>query len=238
MPNNVLNGIVLRATDYRESDRILNVLTKERGLVAVTARGCRKPSSKLSSIASQFCYGEMEVAERAGKLQLSSATLLESFYSIRESYEQLLAATHAVTAAERISEKENPNDDLFLLLYHALSVISYGENDPRDTELLFLAKLLKLEGVAPVLTRCVRCGRALTKEREIHFSNSFGGALCDGCGSAYGTVSALSLEAFRRMMLVGLNDFRKVRLPEKVRNELDPLIYSYAERAFEFTIRK
>lgn len=238
MPNNVLNGIVLRTTDYRESDRILNVLTKERGLISVTARGCRKPGSKLSAFAAQFSYGEMEVSERAGKLQLSSAALLESFYSIRESYEQLTSAVHVVTAAERISEKENPNDALFLLVYHTLSVISYGENEPKDMELLFLAKLLKLEGVAPVLTRCVRCGRDLTREKEIHFSNSFGGALCGGCGSAYGTVSALSLEAFRRMMLVSLNDFRKVSLPESVRNELEPLIYSYAERAFEFTIRK
>ena len=237
MPNDVLNGIVLRATDYRESDRILNVLTRERGLVTVSAPGCRKPNSKLAAFSTQFAYGEMEVNDRLGKLRLSSAAILESFYSIRESYEQLLSATRIVNAAERLSGGE-PDDGLFLLLYHALSVISYGENDPKDTELCFMAKLLKLEGVAPTLTSCVKCGRDLRNCQELRFSNSLGGSVCEKCGSAFLRVSALSLEAFRRMMLVDCQDIRKVRLPERVRTELEPLIYNYAEYVFEFTVRK
>ncbi|MCR5610431.1 MAG: DNA repair protein RecO [Clostridiales bacterium] len=237
MPNDVLNGIVLRTTDYRESDRILNVLTKERGLVAVTARGSRKPNSKHAAFASQFTYGEMEVNERMGKLQLSSSTVFESFYSIRESYEQLLSAARIASACEHVADN-NPNDALFLLLYHALSVISYGDNDPKDTELCFMAKLLKLEGFAPTLTYCVRCGQDLRKEKEIRFSNAMGGSVCERCGSAFVTASAVALEAFRRMMLIDLADMRKVRLPEAVRNELDSLIYNYAEYVFEFTVRK
>ena len=54
MPNDVYNGIVLRVTDYRESDRILNILSRERGLIAVTARGGRKPNSKHAAFATQF----------------------------------------------------------------------------------------------------------------------------------------------------------------------------------------
>lgn len=237
MPNDVLNGIVLRVTDYRESDRILNVLTKERGLVAVTARGSRKPNSKHAAFASPFVYGEMEVNERLGKLQLSSSTVFESFYSIRESYEQLLSASRIASACERVADS-NPNDALFLLLYHALSVISYGENDPKDTELCFMAKLLKLEGFAPALTYCVRCGEDLRNQKELRFSNSMGGSVCERCGSAYVSASAVALEAFRRMMLIDLADMRRVKLPEAVRNELDALIYNYAEYVFEFTVRK
>ncbi|MBO4562031.1 MAG: DNA repair protein RecO [Clostridia bacterium] len=238
MPNDVLNGIVLRVTDYRESDRILNVLSKERGLITVTARGSRKPNHKLAAFSSQFTYGEMEVNERMGKLQLSSAAVLESFYAIRESYEQLFSATRIANAAERVADRGNANDELFLLVYHALSVISYGENDPKDTELCFMAKLLRMEGFAPALTYCLKCGRDLRGEKEVRFSNSLGGSVCERCGSAYLTVSTLSLEALRRMMLIDVAEMRRVRLPEAVRNELEPLIYNYAEYVFEFTVKK
>ncbi len=238
MPNDLLNGIVLRTTDYRESDRILNVFTKERGLVAVTARGSRKPNSKHAAFVSQFVYGEMEVNERMGKLQLSSSSVIESFFPIRESYEQLLSATRIVGAVERISEKDVPNDALFLLLYHSLSLIAYGENDPKDIELCFLARLLKLEGVAPALTYCVKCGKDLRGDKEIRFSNSAGGSVCGRCGSASAVVSALAMEALRRMMLLDLADMRKVKLPPEVRTELDPLIYNYAEQVFELTLKK
>ena len=238
MPNDVYNGIVLRATDYRESDRILNILTRERGLIAVTARGGRKPNSKYAAITQLFTYGEIEVNERFGKLQLSSAAVLESFYSIRESYEQLLSATRLANAAEHIAEKDQPNDELFILLYNSLSVIAYGENDPKDIELCFMAKLLKLCGYAPTLTRCLKCGRDLRAEKEVRFSNSLGGSVCERCGSAFRSVSTLSLEALRRMMLIDLSELRRVRLPEKVRAELEPLIYNYAEYVFEFTVKR
>lgn len=238
MPNDILNGIVLRTTDYRESDRILNILSRERGLVAVTARGCRKPKSKLTAFASPFTYGEMEVNERLGKLQLSGATVLESFYPIRESYEQLVSASVAVNVMEHVAPHDMPNDDLFILLYNTLSLIAYGENDPMDVELCFMAKLFKLEGVAPTLTFCLKCGRDLRGEKDVRFSNSLGGSVCEACGSAFKTVSALSLEALRRMMLIDVNEMRKVRLPEKVRAELKTLIYNYAEYVLDFTVRR
>ena len=237
MAKDIYNGIVPRVTDYRESDRILNVLTRERGLVAVTARGGRKPNSKYAAF-TLFVYGELEVNERCGKLQLASTAVMESFYPIRESYEQLAAASHVCAAAERVSDKDQPNDELFVLLYNALSVIAYGENDPKDIELCFLAKLLKLCGYAPVLTRCLRCGRDLRGEKEVHFSNSLGGSVCERCGTAFIRVSTLSLEALRRMMLIDVSEMRRVRLPEKVREELDTLIHNYAEYVLEFTIRR
>ena len=238
MPNDVLNGIVLRVTDYRESDRILNVLSRERGLITVTARGSRKPKSKLSAFSTQFTFGEMEVNERAGKLQLSSAAVLESFYPRRESYEQLLSATRITNASEHIAARDIANDDLFVLLYHSLSIIAYGENDPKDIELAFFAKLMKLCGYAPSLTYCLKCGRDLRGEKEVRFSNSLGGSVCERCGSAYVTVSTLTLEALRRMMLIDVNEMKRIRLPEAVRKELGTLLYDYSEYVFEFKIKR
>ena len=164
--------------------------------------------------------------------------MLESFYPIRESYEQLLSATRIVNAAEHLAAREIKNDELFMLVYSALSLVAYGENEPKDTELAFMAKLLKLEGLAPTLTSCLKCGRDLRGEREVRFSNSLGGSVCERCGSSYISVSTLTLEAFRRMMLLDTAELRKVRLPEAVRKELDPLIYNYAEYVFDFTLKR
>ena len=238
MPNDILNGIVLRYTDYRESDRILTVLSRERGLISVTARGCRKPKSKLASFASPFAYGEMEVNERFGKLQLSGATVLESFYPIRESYEHFVSASVAVSITAHVAPRETPNEELYLLLYNTLSLIAYGDNDPRDIELCFLAKLFRLEGIAPSLTRCLRCGRDLRGEKQVRFSNSLGGSVCETCGTAFISVSTLSLEALRRMTLIDVSEMRRVRLPENVRKELASVIYGYAEYNLNFTIKR
>lgn len=237
MPKQVYTGIVLRTVDYRESDRILTVFSKERGVIAVSARGCRKQTSKFAAFANQFCYGEIEVTERAGKLQLASASLLESFYPIRESYEQLVSATLLVKTTEKLLAPDVANEQLFLLLYNALSVIAYGDNDPKDTELCFIAKLLRLSGYTPVLTSCVRCGRDLRDSRQIRFSTALGGAVCEECTGPYTTVSALSMEALRRMLMIDVMDIRRVKLPDAVRAELEPLIYNYAEYVLDVSLK-
>ena len=80
-----LNGIVLRYANYRDNDRILTVLTQERGAVAVTVRNCRKKSSVTAdAVSEQCCYGEFVVYERGGILYASSTAIKESFYPIRE----------------------------------------------------------------------------------------------------------------------------------------------------------
>lgn len=237
MPKEVYNGIVLRTVDYRDNDRILTVLSRERGLITVTSRGCRKQGSRLAMMSNQFCCGEMELNSRGGKLSLASADLLQSFYPIRESYEQLLSATRIIKLTEKACEPEIANEPLFVLLYNALSLIAYSDNDPLDVELCFIAKNLKLSGYSPVLTRCVKCGRDLRDRSTVRFSNASGGAVCESCVSSYAAVSALSMEAFRRMLNIEVQEMRRVKLPPAVRSELKLLLYNYAEYVFDTSLK-
>ena len=85
---------------------------------------------------------------------------------------------------------------------------------------------------------CVKCGVDLRQQKQIRFSNSLGGSVCERCGSAFRSFSAVTLEAFRRLMLLDPAELRRVTLPAAVREELDRLIYNYAEYVFEFTIKR
>lgn len=42
--------VILRAVDYQESSKILTVLSKEHGKIALIARGAKKPKSKLAGV--------------------------------------------------------------------------------------------------------------------------------------------------------------------------------------------
>ena len=50
-----VKGIVLRARDYKESDKILTLLTFEKGKISVKARGAKKAKSKLKAFCQPFC---------------------------------------------------------------------------------------------------------------------------------------------------------------------------------------
>ncbi len=50
-------GIVLRTTDYGETNKIVTLYTREWGKIGVMARGAKKPKSRLSAITQPFTYG-------------------------------------------------------------------------------------------------------------------------------------------------------------------------------------
>ena len=50
-------GIVIRTTDYGETNKIVTLYTREWGKIGVMARGAKKPNSRLSAITQLFTYG-------------------------------------------------------------------------------------------------------------------------------------------------------------------------------------
>ena len=79
MPTWTLTGIVLRYANYRDSDRILTILTRERGKLSAAARGCRKPNSRLFGCSELFTYGEYVLFEGKGKMTVDNCDVRERF---------------------------------------------------------------------------------------------------------------------------------------------------------------
>ena len=49
------NALVLREVNYKESDKILTLLTEEEGKLTVSARGCRKKDSPIAGRIRNLC---------------------------------------------------------------------------------------------------------------------------------------------------------------------------------------
>ena len=56
-----VTGIVLSDTNYSESSKILNVLTKEHGKIGIISKGCRNLKSSLRSVSSKLTYGYFNI---------------------------------------------------------------------------------------------------------------------------------------------------------------------------------
>ena len=49
-----VEGIIVSEVDYKESSKIINILTKEDGLIGVMARGAKKIKSPLAHVTSKM----------------------------------------------------------------------------------------------------------------------------------------------------------------------------------------
>ena len=88
-PYIVTQGIVLRETQTKESDKILTLLTPERGKLSVIARGVRRKSCRYAACAQALVWSEWTLYHRGDWYYVNEGATLELFSGLREDLEAM-----------------------------------------------------------------------------------------------------------------------------------------------------
>ena len=222
-------GLVIRTVDYRDNDRILTLFTAESGRVDAKARNCRKATSPLLACTQIFTYGEYQLFSSKGKYVIDQGEVLESFYPLREDIGRFAAASLCTSLCLEAVQAEESSADVFSLLYHTLSFLTYGDGEPGDLAACFLIRFLSLVGFRPAITHCAICGRDMREDPIIRFLPDRGGAVCAACSPVGRRIGKTALEAMRRMLLLDDDQLNRVKLKEPLRAELLSHLIPYAK---------
>ena len=151
-------ALVLRQTDYRESDRLLTVLTREHGRMTLQARGVRGRASRLRSGCQLLCYSEFTVFENRGFYTIDEAVPLQMFVALRTDLELLSLASYFAQVAEVLAQEDSPNPELLSLTLNAMYALSKLRRPQALVKAAFELCCACLAGYEPSLEGCVLCG--------------------------------------------------------------------------------
>ena len=87
-------GLIIRSNEYKEKDRLLSVLTADRGLITICAKGVAKPGSSLGCFSMPYMLCDFVVTISHGYYYLKDASIIESNSRIMDSLEQMTVAAH------------------------------------------------------------------------------------------------------------------------------------------------
>ena len=82
-PYIVTKGVVLRETETRDADKILTLLTAERGKLSVIARGVCRKGCKFAACAQPLAYSEWTLYKKGDWYYANEGTTLELFSGLR-----------------------------------------------------------------------------------------------------------------------------------------------------------
>jgi len=180
-----VRAIVIKVKPFAEADKLVTFFSKEKGKIQAVAKGARRGRSSFGGRLELFSYNDFFVAETKGLHILSQVESLESFYLLREDLDLLVMACYLIKMVDSVSALGQINFPLFRLLLWSLHLLKKGV-EPSFVARIFEAKLSLLEGVFPVLDRCVKCGKKPKQElEEVNFSFSEGGIICSGCAKDF-----------------------------------------------------
>ncbi len=176
-----LNGIVLGGVNYGENDKILSVYTLEKGAVSARMKGVKKAGAKLKFASEPFCFAEFIIISGTNKNNIINASLIDSFYPLRENVEKYFCAGAVTEYVKRFMKEGIVSENMFTLLLSALKTLSYGQTPPKSAVAEFLFSALSLSGYALNLNGCPGCGEDL--KGKTFFDYDSGGFYCENCRS-------------------------------------------------------
>lgn len=232
MNNITLRGIVIKSVDYNESDKILTLLTFEKGKITVNAKGVRKKKSKLSHIARVLYCGEFEILVTQNRNILIGATLLIDISNISKDLESFYYAAHYVDIASSIIMEELPDEDIIKLLLNTLYILAKGIVNIKLLTVIYELRIVLIQGLAPHMEACIECGK---KEEKMKFSINEGGLVCCIEGM---NISNTCIKAMEYILTCKKKQLYRFNVPNKVIDELYYISRIYIERVLDRKFEK
>lgn len=236
-------GIVLRYADYKEADRLLIVLTPDKGKITVSSRGCRKSKSRLMAGSQLFSYADFLLFRLGTDYLLSQIDLKDSFFSVRNDLVRLSYATYLLNLAEESVILNEGAPEIFKLLLTSMYFMSESEILPEDIAHAFEVKLIDYLGYRPQLNSCTLCNASLCAKRNVPlacFSIAEGGLVCSDCldrAFTYFPIHSATLSTLKYMLDMDIARLSTLKVSKTVREELEKLLPAYLEYVLDKRMR-
>ena len=183
-PYIVLRGIVLRETETKEADKILTLLTAERGKLSVIARGARRKSCKYTACAQPLVWSEWTLYQKGDWYYANEGFTVELFKGLRDDLDAMALGFYFAELTEAVTSEETPAPELTRHLLNGLYALSALHKPPALVKPAFELKLLALAGYEPLVDACAYCG---SPDPEQPLLDVVQGVLrCRKCGAGEG----------------------------------------------------
>ena len=152
----------MHRSDVGEADRLLTVLSRERGKLRLNAKGARKVGSRKSGHVELFVRSKMLIAKGRGDIDIvSQVETIDAYRGLREDLTRSTYAHYAVELIDAFAEEGSEQPELFDLLAEALKWIETTNNLPLTRSASSRLQLLTLAGFQPQVFSCSGRGEPL-----------------------------------------------------------------------------
>ena len=220
-----VKGIIISEQAYKESSKLLNVITKEYGLIGVIAKGAKGLKSKLRSVTTKLTYAEFQINYKEGKLStLICADLINPLNNIKTDLLKISYASYMLDLTSQVL-KENNNKDIYDILTMILIKLEDGFDPGILTNIMEL-KYLSYLGISPNFDTCSICGN----NKILTLSSEKGGFICQNHHTNERIVSNKTLKIIRMLYYVDIEKITKLDVSGPVKEEINSFINEYYDR--------
>ncbi len=217
-----VEGIVVSTTDYKESSKIINIFTKDKGIIGCISKGCKNLKSKLRLISEKLAYGTFQLSYRENGLSvLIDGDIKDYFFNIKSDIIKVSYLTYICELSSSVY-KESESDEVYPLMESAIMKLEEGFDPKIITNILEL-QYLEYLGINLNLDSCVTCGST----KVVTLSLPKGGYVCAQHRTNEPLISEKVIKMLRLYYYVDISKINELNIDPKVSEEISNIIEEY-----------
>lgn len=221
-----VEGMIVSETPYGDTSKIINIFTKEYGIIGVMCKGAKSIKSKLRALTMKFTYGSFYIYYKEDKLSiLKDVDVLDEFRTIKNDI-VLISYLNYLTELTIQVYKHSSENVIYDLYISVLKKIEQNM-DPLILTNILEFKYLPYLGVGLELDSCILCGR---KNDIVTIDADTGGYICKNCYMDQILVSEKTVKLIRMYYYVAIDSISTIKISEDVAREINFFINRYYER--------
>jgi len=221
-----VTGFIVSTVSFKDTSLILNIFTKEYGLIGVMGRGVKSMKNRLRALTQQFTYGFFYIYYKENKLSLlKDADIINPLEYLHGDITLIGYLNYISELASQVY-KESEEKLLFDLLIEIILKMNEGL-DPEVLMNIFEIKCLPFLGVGILLDECSKCG---STKNIVTIDGDAGGLICRNCYRNERVVSIKSIKLLRLYFYIDVKSITKLDIAKENKEEIDTFLNIYYRR--------
>lgn len=171
-------GVILKISDTVHENRLLFILSEDRGRIQVFDNRYRSGGKK-KDLLDLYTYCEFVLYENNGKYTLNRAAVIENFFGLRSNLQAATLSGYFSQLCLFATQEENTNysNQLCSLMLNSLYLLCNKPDQIDKVKAVFEWKVISYLGFAPSLQGCAH----MSYEDGVLISVQDGGLYCPSC---------------------------------------------------------
>lgn len=222
-----VDGFVLSEIPYGESSKIINVLTREYGVIGIMCKGAKSLKNRYRVPTMKLSYSHFNIMYKENKLStLVSADVINPFKLVKS---DILLVSFLAYLTELTSQVVKQSNDIENIYDDFIKTILKLEDglDPIVLTNILEIKYLEYLGVLFNLDECVICG---SKNNIATFDADKGGYICINCLTNEIIVDKKVIKMIRMYYYVNIDSIKEIKVDDLTKNTINKYLGLYYER--------
>lgn len=221
-----VEGFILTETPYGETSKIINVFTKDYGIIGIMCKGAKSLKSKNRVSTMRLNYAKFNIYYKKDKLsQLVSADILNPLKKIKSDIVLISYLNYLAELTNQVIKQSN-NLAIYDEFIAAILKIEEGLDPLVITNILEIKYLAEL-GVLFSLDECVICG---SKTNIATIDADKGGFICLNCLTNEVIVDKKVIKMLRMYYYVNIKSISNIKVEDNIKDVINKFLDMYYER--------